>query len=240
MTHRTLLFAAFSLAFATAASAQSMPFPNQQQGQNQQGSNQQGGQFREPPPQAYTDCQGKKDGDSITITTPEGNQVPATCTNSQKGVFARPEHPPGGNGQQGQNQQGQNQQGQNQNMNQQGNQQGGQFREPPPQAYTDCQGKKAGDSITITTPEGNQVPATCTNSQKGVFARPEHPPGGNGQQGQNQQNQNQNMNQQNGPGGQGQNNNQNTNQQGGPGNGAHFPPPQGNGQNGNPPPPANR
>jgi hypothetical protein len=48
-------------------------------------------------------------------------------------------------------------------------------REPPPQAYDDCRGKKAGDAIMHTTPEG-KVAATCVDSPKGLFARPNQPP----------------------------------------------------------------
>lgn len=62
-------------------------------------------------------------------------------------------------------------------------------REPPPQAYEDCKGKNAGDKVEITTPKGDKISGTCTSSPKGLFARPEHPPGGkpggeNGQGGQ--------------------------------------------------------
>ncbi len=46
--------------------------------------------------------------------------------------------------------------------------------EPPPQAYTDCAGKKAGDSVQHTTREG-KVAATCENSPKGLVARPIRP-----------------------------------------------------------------
>jgi hypothetical protein len=49
-------------------------------------------------------------------------------------------------------------------------------REPPPQAYTDCLGKKAGDTIQHTTREG-KVTATCINSPKGLVARPNQPRG---------------------------------------------------------------
>lgn len=51
-----------------------------------------------------------------------------------------------------------------------------QHREPPPEAYQDCKGKQAGDVVQITTPREGKVSATCTNSPKGLFARPEHPP----------------------------------------------------------------
>lgn len=48
--------------------------------------------------------------------------------------------------------------------------------EPPPQAYTDCKGKKAGDAIQHTTREG-KVAATCEDSPKGLVARPNKPKG---------------------------------------------------------------
>ncbi len=46
--------------------------------------------------------------------------------------------------------------------------------EPPAQAYADCKGKKAGDAIQHTTPEG-KVAATCQESPKGLVAKPDRP-----------------------------------------------------------------
>lgn len=46
--------------------------------------------------------------------------------------------------------------------------------EPPPQAFADCKGKKAGDAIQHTTPEG-KVAATCQASASGLVARPDQP-----------------------------------------------------------------
>ena len=43
--------------------------------------------------------------------------------------------------------------------------------EPPPQAYSDCKGKKAGDAVEHITREG-KVAATCELSPKGLVARP--------------------------------------------------------------------
>ncbi len=43
--------------------------------------------------------------------------------------------------------------------------------EPPPQAFEDCIGKKAGDTVQHTTPEG-KVTAICIDSAKGLVARP--------------------------------------------------------------------
>jgi hypothetical protein len=54
-----------------------------------------GGPGHEPPPQAYEDCKGKKEGDAIQHQTPQG-LVPAKCLNSPKGLVARPDRPPPG------------------------------------------------------------------------------------------------------------------------------------------------
>lgn len=43
--------------------------------------------------------------------------------------------------------------------------------EPPPQAYKDCAGRKAGETVQHATPEG-KVTAICTNSPNGLVARP--------------------------------------------------------------------
>ncbi len=48
-------------------------------------------------------------------------------------------------------------------------------KEPPPNAYSDCKGKKAGDSVQHQTPEG-VVAANCVESPKGLVARPVNPP----------------------------------------------------------------
>ncbi|MFZ6754925.1 hypothetical protein ACO0KY_16265 [Undibacterium sp. Dicai25W] len=70
---------------ASAQSTDQKP-PAQQEGQH--------GPRREPPPQAYEDCKGKKEGDIVQITTPREGKISATCTASAKGLFARPERPP--------------------------------------------------------------------------------------------------------------------------------------------------
>jgi hypothetical protein len=109
---------------------------------------------REPPPQAYDDCKGKKEGDTVQITTPEGAMA-ATCAPSPKGLFARPEHPPREDGSKGS--------------------QGALRHEPPQLAFDACKGKNEGDTVQITTPRG-ALDATCAPSPKGLFARPAHPP----------------------------------------------------------------
>ena len=52
------------------------------------------GPRREPPPQAYQDCKGKKEGDTVQIITPRNEKMAAICTRSAQGLFARPERPP--------------------------------------------------------------------------------------------------------------------------------------------------
>ncbi len=47
-----------------------------------------------PPPSAFADCKGKKEGAVIQHKIPSGEKVAATCTASPQGLFARPAHPP--------------------------------------------------------------------------------------------------------------------------------------------------
>lgn len=69
-----------------AALAQSAGGPGQDQARQGAGA---GSQQREPPAQAYEDCKGKKAGDAVQHTTPEG-KVTAICADSPKGLVARP------------------------------------------------------------------------------------------------------------------------------------------------------
>jgi hypothetical protein len=49
-------------------------------------------------------------------------------------------------------------------------------RPPPPHAYEDCRGKRAGDTVQHKTPRGTG-PAVCMDSPEGLVARPNPPPG---------------------------------------------------------------
>ena len=60
------------------------------------------------------------------------------------------------------------------NMQQNDNDMSPSGHKPPPQAYEDCKGKKAGDTVQHTTPEG-VVEATCEDSPEGLVARPNQP-----------------------------------------------------------------
>ena len=58
------------------------------------GKAQEQGPRREPPPQAYDKCKGKKEGDKVQINTPREGSIGAVCIQSPKGLFARPDRPP--------------------------------------------------------------------------------------------------------------------------------------------------
>lgn len=53
--------------------------------------------------------------------------------------------------------------------------QGGTPPQPPQEAFTACEGKSAGDSITITTPRGDTMQATCEDFNGTLAARPSGP-----------------------------------------------------------------
>lgn len=52
------------------------------------------GQPPEPPPEAVQACEGKSEGDSVTITLPDGTTVEAVCAPHGDQLAARPAHPP--------------------------------------------------------------------------------------------------------------------------------------------------
>jgi hypothetical protein len=51
---------------------------------------------------------------------------------------------------------------------------------PPPEAYTACEGKSAGDTAEFTSPHGDTVTGICECEQysKRLVLRPDNPPGG--------------------------------------------------------------
>jgi hypothetical protein len=49
-----------------------------------------------PPPQAFADCRGKKEGVAVRHATPRGDVVAATCIRTPDGLAARPDRPPAG------------------------------------------------------------------------------------------------------------------------------------------------
>ena len=122
---------------------------------------------RKPPPQAFEACKNKKEGDQVQVTLPDGQKLSASCVNSPQGLFARPTRPPHPRAMP-------NLPAQPERAEPGAAHQG--RREPPPQAYELCKGKKEGDAVSIQPPGGHTLAATCVASEKGLFARPEHPP----------------------------------------------------------------
>lgn len=53
-------------------------------------------------------------------------------------------------------------------------------RGPPPEAFTACEGKAAGDACTVTTPHGDELAGTCATPPEDtrLACRPSHMPEG--------------------------------------------------------------
>ena len=46
---------------------------------------------------------------------------------------------------------------------------------PPPEAYTACEGKNAGDTAQFVSPRGETVTGTCEQEGDRLVLRPDHP-----------------------------------------------------------------
>ena len=99
----------------------------------------------QPPPEAYTACEGKHPGEKARFTGPRGNTVSGTCEQQGDGrLLLRPDHPGMGN-------------------------------RIPPAAYQDCIGKRLGDSVQIVTPNGRTITGTCQSDGDRLYMRPNPP-----------------------------------------------------------------
>lgn len=49
---------------------------------------------------------------------------------------------------------------------------------PPPEAYTACEGKAAGDTAEFVSPRGDTVTGTCVEDGDRLVLRPDNPPPG--------------------------------------------------------------
>jgi len=47
---------------------------------------------------------------------------------------------------------------------------------PPPEAYTACEDKSAGDTAEFVSPHGDTVTGTCEQEGDRLVLRPDHPP----------------------------------------------------------------
>jgi hypothetical protein len=59
---------------------------------------------------------------------------------------------------------------------------GGRRQGPPPEAYTACEGKSAGDKAEFESPRGDTVTGTCVQQDDRLVLHPDNPPerGGRG------------------------------------------------------------
>ncbi len=51
---------------------------------------------------------------------------------------------------------------------------------PPPEAYTACEGKNAGDPAEFVSPHGDTVTGICEQEGDRLVLHPDNPPGGRG------------------------------------------------------------
>ena len=101
-----------------------------------------------PPPEAYTACESKSAGDSAQFVGPRGETVAGTCEQEGNRMVLRPNDRPRGKN-------------------------GGKRQGPPPEAYTACEGKNAGDSAQFNSPRGDTVTGTCEEDNGKLVLRPD-------------------------------------------------------------------
>lgn len=53
---------------------------------------------------------------------------------------------------------------------------GGRHHGPPPEAYTACEGKSAGDTAEFVSPHGDTVTGTCEQQGDRLVLHPDNPP----------------------------------------------------------------
>jgi hypothetical protein len=110
------------------------------------------------PPEAYTACEGKSVGDTAELETPHGDLLTGICVEDEDEdrLVLRPENPPETDQRK--------------------------HHGPPPEAYSACEGKDAGDIAELETPEGDLMTGTCVEDEDGeqLVLRPDDPPHGEG------------------------------------------------------------
>jgi len=141
--------ASMSLAFPVFAEngTQSLGHRYDQQASGQNNSPSQGRRHG-PPPEAYTACESKNIGDSAQFVSPNGETVEGTCEQEGDRIVLRPNDRPKGNAR-------------------------GRHQGPPPEAYTACEDKNAGDSAQFASPRGKTVTGTCEEENGKLVLRPD-------------------------------------------------------------------
>ncbi|CAK8718097.1 hypothetical protein KKHLCK_07260 [Candidatus Electrothrix laxa] len=87
--------AIFVLALLSICSVHAFAADDSRRGEGREGRE---GRHHQPPPEAYTACEGKKNGDQAELTAPQGEIVTGTCVQEKDGdrLFLRPDRPPKG------------------------------------------------------------------------------------------------------------------------------------------------
>jgi hypothetical protein len=119
---------------------------------NDTSSQKSGRRHHGPPPEAYTACEGKSAGDEAQFVSPRGETVAGTCEQEGDRLVLRPDRSKRNSS--------------------------GQHHGPPPEAYTACEGKSAGDAAEFVGLRGNTVTGTCEQEGDRLVLRPDNPPGG--------------------------------------------------------------
>jgi hypothetical protein len=104
-----------------------------------------------PPPEAYTACEGASVGDTAEFETPDGDIVTGTCVEAGDQLVLRPDSLPEDRDQRGPH-------------------------GPPPEAYSACEGKDTGDIAELETPEGDTVTGTCVEEDGRLVLLPDNLP----------------------------------------------------------------
>jgi hypothetical protein len=138
------------------ASQYALASSNQQSSSNRQG----------PPQEAFTACEGKSAGDSASFEGRNGDTIEGTCEEMNGQMILRPTNPPQGQGQNNQD---------SSNSNQDSQSSSGQRQGPPPEAFTACEGKSAGDSASFEGRNGDTVEGTCEEMNGQMILKPSNP-----------------------------------------------------------------
>lgn len=142
-----------------------------------------------PPAEAFTACAGKAEGASVTLTTPKGDSISATCTAIGGKLAARPDQRPGKGDGKGMGMGGSMGGMQHGNMSMPGHamqghenhMQGGRMQ-PPAEAIAACKGKSEGAKVSVNMPQGNKMSGTCMKMGSDLVMHPDNMPGMGGGQ----------------------------------------------------------
>lgn len=108
-----------------------------------------------PPPEAYTACDQKNAGDAAEFVSPRGDVVTGICEKEGDLLVLRPYNSKSGSPE----------------MKNRGTHKG-----PPPEAYTACDQKSAGDRGQFISSRGEPIAGTCEYEGNRLVLRPDNPP----------------------------------------------------------------